>query len=171
MIYFLSRIIGYKFGFGRSPNYCKYHPRRRGSGKSYRRGIRYKKNWHRNKRRIKKKKYTRPSLVESSSLAFTTVLNVDKRVHTRYLLQYDRDSATMVCDNSVNVHICNKKNMFVGEIRKCTNQGVATIGVKFYQPSGIGTVRWIWRNDSGKSHEYLVKDAFFFHNLPSTFSA
>ena len=74
---------------------------------------------------------------------------------------YDTDSTTMVCDNSANVQICNKRNMFVGEIRKCTNQGVATIGGKGHRPSGIGTVRWIWREDSGKFHEYLVKDALF----------
>ena len=40
------------------------------------------------------------------------------------------------------------------EIRKCTHQGGATIGGKGHQPSGIGTVCWIWRDDSGKSHEY-----------------
>ena len=51
--------------------------------------------------------------------------------------------------------------MFVGETRKCTNQGVATIGGKGHQPSGIGTVCWIWRDDSGKLHEYLVEDALF----------
>ena len=56
--------------------------------------------------------------------------------------------------------------MFVGEIRKCTNQGVATIGGKGHQTSGIGTVRWIWRDDSGKSHEYLVKDALFSPQSP-----
>ena len=72
----------------------------------------------------------------------------------------------MVCDNIANVHICNKQNMFVGEIRKCTNNGVATIGGKGHQPSGIGTVRWIWRDDSGKSHEYLVKDELFFPQSP-----
>ena len=62
-----------------------------------------------------------------SSSAFTTVLNVDERVCPRDLLPFDTDSTTMVCDNSANVHICNKRNMFVGEIKKCTNQGVATI--------------------------------------------
>ena len=72
----------------------------------------------------------------------------------------------MVCDNRVNVHICNKQNMFVGEIRKCTNQVVATIGGKSHQPSGIGTARWIWREDSGKSHEYLVEDALFSPQSP-----
>ena len=85
----LSRILGYKLGFVRSPKYRKYYPRRRGSGKSHRRGIRYKKKWHRKKHRIKKKRATRPPLVESSSSVFTTVLNVDKRVRTRDLLQYD----------------------------------------------------------------------------------
>ena len=100
------------------------------------------------------------------SSALTTVLNVDERVRTRDLLPYDTDSTTMVYDNSANVHICNKRNMFGGEIRKCTNQGVATIGGKGHQPSGIGTVRWIWRNDSGKSHEYLVEDALFSPQSP-----
>ena len=35
VIYFLSRIVGYKLGFMQSPKYSRY-----GSGKSYRRGIR-----------------------------------------------------------------------------------------------------------------------------------
>ena len=55
--------------------------------------------------------------------------------------------------------------MFVGEIRKFTNQGVANIGGKDHQPSDIVTVRWIWRDDSGKSHEYLVNDALFFSTI------
>ena len=54
---------------------------------------------------------------------------------------YDTDSTNMVCDISANVHICNKQNMFVREIRKCTNQGVDIIGGKGHQTSGIGTVR------------------------------
>ena len=148
VIYTLSIIVGYKLGFVRGPTYCKYLPQRRGYSK-------YKKNRHRKKRRIKKKMSTRSPFVKSFSSALTTVLNVDERVRTRYLLPYDTDYTTMVCDNSVNVHIYNKQNMFVGEIRKCTNQGVATIGGKGHQPSGVVTVLWIWRNDSGKSHVYL----------------
>ena len=54
----------------------------------------------------------------------------------------------------------------LGRSENCTNQGVATIGGKGRQPSGIGTVRWIWRDDSGKSHEYLVKDALFYPQYP-----
>ena len=101
VIYFLSRIVGYKLGFVRGPTFHNYCPRRRGSGKSSIRSIRYKKYRHRKKRRLKKKRATRSSFVESSSSAFTTVLNVDKRVRTRDLLPYDTDSTTMVCDNSV----------------------------------------------------------------------
>ena len=108
VIYFLSRIVGYKLGFVQSSTYRKYLPRRRGSGKSYLRGIRYKKNRHRKKRCIKKKRATRSPFVESFSSAFTTVLNVDKHVSTKDLLPYDTDSTTMVYDNSANVHICNK---------------------------------------------------------------
>ena len=130
VIYFLSRIVGYKLGFVRGPTYHKYFPRRRGSGKYYLRSIRYKKNRHRKKQRIKKERATRSPFVKSFSSALTTVLNVDKHIHTRDLLPYDTYSTTMVCDNSANVHMCNKQNMFVGEIRKCTNQGVATIGGK-----------------------------------------
>ena len=158
--------MGYKLGFVWGPTYRKYRPRRRGSRKSYLRSIRYKKNRHRNKLRIKKKKATISPFLKSLSSALTTIQNVDERIRTRDLLPYDTDSTTVVCDNSADVHSCNKLNMFVGEIIKFTNQGVATIGSKGHQPSGIGTVRWIWRDDSGKSHEYLVKDALFLPQPP-----
>ena len=46
------------------------------------------------------------------------VFNVDERVHARDMLHFDTDSTTMVYDNSANIHIYNKKYMFVGEIRK-----------------------------------------------------
>ena len=100
------------------------------------RSIRYKKYRNRKKRRIKKKRATRSPFVKLLSSALTTVLNVDEHVRPRDLLPYNTDSTTMVCDNSANVHICNKRNMFVGEIRKCTNQGVATIGRKVPMPDG-----------------------------------
>ena len=158
--------MGYKFGFVRGPTYHNYFPRRRGYGKYYTRSIRYKRDRHKKKCRIKKKRATRSPFVKLFSSALTTVLNVDERIRTRDLLPYYTDSTTMVCDNSVNVHICNKQNMFVREIRKCTNQGVATIGGKGHQPSGIGTVRWIWSDDYEKSHAYLVKDALFSPQSP-----
>ena len=109
--------MGYKLGFVQGPTYHTYNPRRRGSGKSYIRSIRYKKDRHRKKRRSNKERATRSPFVKLLSSALTTVLNVDERVRTRDLLPYDTDSTTMVCDNSANVHICKKRNMFVGEIR------------------------------------------------------
>ena len=37
-----------------------------------------------------------------------------------------------------------------------------TIGVKGHKPSGIGTIKWVWHDDSVKSHGYLVEDVLFF---------
>ena len=68
----------------------------------------------------------------------------------------------MVCGNSVNVRICNRGNIFVDEILKVSNQHVATIGGKGLQSSGIRTVKQILRDDSRKSHKYLVEDVLFF---------
>ena len=115
---------------------------------------------------IKQKKTTRQLDGNCFSSAFSTGLNVDVRVRNRDLLQYDTDSSTMVCNNSANVHICNKRTIFVGEMRSSANQDVATIGGKGHQPSGIGTVRWTWRDDIEKSHEYLIEDALFFPQSP-----
>ena len=52
--------------------------------------------------------------------------------------------------------------MFVGEIRKVSNQQVATIGGKGHQTSDIDKFKWIWRDDSGKFHDYLVEDVLCF---------
>ena len=134
---------------------------------NYRRGHRYKKNWHFEKQRHPKKtKKKRLTSLTSSLSVFTSVLNVDERCRSRDMLQHDTDLSTMVCDNSANVHICNQRNMFVGDIRTVSNQQVATIGGKGHQPSGIGTVKWIWRDNFGKSHEYLVDDVLFFPQSP-----
>ena len=95
VIYFLLRIVGYKLGFLRGPTNHKYGPRRRGSVKSYIRSIRYKKERHRKKHRIKKKRATRSPFVKLFSSALTTVLNVDKRIRTKDLLPYDTYSTTM----------------------------------------------------------------------------
>ena len=97
---------------------------------------------------------------------FASVLNVDERCRSRDRIHYDTDSYTMVCDNSANVHICNRRNMFVGEIRKVSNKEVATIGGKGHHPSGIGIVKWIWRDDSKKLHEYLFENVLFFPQYP-----
>ena len=121
------------------------------------------------KQRQKKNKKKNLELPISLLSFFTFVLNVDECSLSRYRLHYDTYSSIMVCDNITNVHIYNRRNMFVGEIQKVSNQQVATIGGKVHQPSGISTIKWIWRDDSRKLHEYLVEDVLFFHNLQSTF--
>ena len=72
----------------------------------------------------------------------------------------------MVCENSTNIHIYNWCNMFVGEIRKVSNKKVANIRGKGHHPSGIDTVKWIWHDDSGKLHEYLVEYVLLFPQYP-----
>ena len=53
----------------------------------------------------------------TSPAAFTTLLNIDKRTNKRSSLSFDSDSTTVVCDNSVNVHVCNSKQFFVGKLQ------------------------------------------------------
>ena len=74
------------------------------------------------------------------------------------MFSFDSDSSIIVCDNSVNVHICNNQSMFVGELRSVPNTKVATIGGKGHPASGIGTVKWSWTDEDGKSHEYKIED-------------
>ena len=103
--YFLSRIVRYKLGImSHVQKFRKSRPRRHNSTRSYRRGIRYKRNWHhKKKRQINKRRDKRSLLVEPVSSAFTTVPNIDERMSVRDLLKYDSDSATVVSDNSANV--------------------------------------------------------------------
>jgi len=56
--------------------------------------------------------------------------------------------------------------MFVGDLSPVSNHKVATIGGKGYQPSGIGSVRWSWRDDKGSLHEYLVENVLYFSQSP-----
>ena len=70
----------------------------------------------------------------------STVLNLDKKVQDE-AVSFDTDSVTAVCDNSANVHICNNKSMFIGEIRKTDKHYVATIGGQQNAATGMGMVR------------------------------
>ena len=67
---------------------------------------------------------------------------LDEKVCGRDSQHFDTDSSVMVCDNSANVHVCNQKSMFIGEISPVTSHSVATIGGKGHAPGGTGTVRW-----------------------------
>ena len=79
---------------------------------------------------------------------------------------FDTDSTTIICDNSANVHICNDKSMFVGDILPDKSSQVATIGGKQNRPRGVGTVCWKWKDDGGKYHAFDIKNVLYFPDSP-----
>ena len=181
VLYFLFRIIAYKIGC------IRYGPpqlnRKRGKTQrwSHCRVIRqsrcrkkWKHCWRKGKRKLQQhfSSHTSPSLLHASDSIRTvlaTVLNVDERsqrIRENGMMSFDTDLATIVCDNSANVHVCNSKSMFVGELRPVPNTKVATIGGKGHAASGVGTVKWIWSDEDGKAHEYLIEDCLFFPQSP-----
>ena len=176
--YFLFRIFTYRLGYLRMDTKSRKQSRQRipPQFRSYttptRRRRFYKKSrWKRvNKSHTKMKRNLLPDILEEveAPVAFTTVLNIDDRVNNleRDLSTWDTDSSSMVCDNSANVHICNKRSMFVGDLTPVINHKVATIGGKGHQPSGIGTVRWTWRDVKGKMHQYNIEDVLYFPESP-----
>ena len=68
---------------------------------------------------------------------FTAVLNIDKRTNECSSLSFDSDSSTMVCGNNANIHVCNNRQSFVGELQPVTGHQVATIGGRGNALSGI----------------------------------
>ena len=42
--------------------------------------------------------------------------------------------------------------MFFGKLHEVKIDGVETIGGKEFKPTGIGTVKWSWKDDEGESH-------------------
>ena len=91
-------------------------------------------------------------------LAFTSVYNVDYTVNNSNGNSiFDTDASFVVCNNSVNTHICNNRDMFV--TFKETKVGmIATIGGKLNKPTGIGTVKWTWKNDGGVVNTELLEN-------------
>ena len=95
--------------------------------------------------------------------ALSTVLNIDERsAHAGSGSHFDTDSSEILVDNSANVHICNDKKMCVGKLRSCSNAHVCTIGGKNNSPSGLGTVKWTWKNDDGEAHTFEVTNVLYF---------
>ncbi len=79
---------------------------------------------------------------------------------------FDSNASTVICDSSANVHICNDRNMFVGDIGKLEQHFVVTIGGNQNNASGISMVQWIWKDDTGKAHTFDVKDVLFPPSTP-----
>lgn len=97
---------------------------------------------------------------------YSTVLNIDDMTNARSTFSFDSDASTVICDNSANVHVCNNEKMFVGEIEPLEGHAVATIGGASNHASGIGTVRWRWKDDLGREHSHLIQNVLFFPNSP-----
>ena len=164
--YFFTRIFAFRLGF------IKYESRRIKHKRRFFYRQRKKTRW-----KFKRRKYApssqrksptrhRKSLLGSAKHAFATALNIDSRVQGTESVSFDSDSKSAVCDNSANVHVCNQKGMYVGELRPIKSHKVATIGGKGHSPEGIGTVKWSWNDDDGRKHEYLVEDVLFFPQSP-----
>ena len=113
-------------------------------------------------RHASKKEWSRTKLV------FATVCNIDQKVQSLSdkSVHFDTDTAFVVCDNSANTHICNDKELFT-ELQPIGDTcHVATIGGKNSKPSGIGTVKWSWLDDTGVKHEYTLSNVYFFPGSP-----
>ena len=96
-----------------------------------------------------------------------TAFNVDKRVPSTYLIDFDDSAvATIICDNSANIHICNDRNMFESMATANVNKVVATIGGQVNFPKGIGTVKWSWRDELGDVHTHRIEQVHYFPSSP-----
>ena len=69
---------------------------------------------------------------------------------------FNPDSKTGIVYNSENTHICNDESMFVGKLHEVEISGVLTIGGVYFKPTVIGTVKWYWKDDEGKSHTHRL---------------
>ena len=94
-----------------------------------------------------------------------TVMNIDNLTQQR-MLSFDTDASNIICNNSVNVHICNDKSMFVGPICPTDKHYVATIGGTKNAATGMGTVCWRWKDDAGRQHTTNVNDVLLFPQSP-----
>ena len=95
----------------------------------------------------------------------STVLNLDDKIQAE-TVSFDTDSTHIVCDNSANVHICNDKSMFIGNMRTTDQHYVATIAGQKSAAAAMGTVRWKWKDDDGKVHSYDIHDVLYFPTSP-----
>ncbi len=77
--------------------------------------------------------------------AFSTVLDTNAMMTDRSTVYFNSDALSVICDNSANVHVCNDKNMFIGEMEPLEDHAVATIWGLSNSLSSIGTVKWTGR--------------------------
>ena len=105
--------------------------------------------------------YSRPRAV------FRTVFNIDKHIPATFLADFDDTScATVICNNSVNIHICNDPSMFDNLSTEYLSKVVATIGGKANIPVRVGTVTWAWHDDKHICHNHVIKNVHYFPSSP-----
>ena len=83
-------------------------------------------------------------------------------------VSFDSDSTTIVLDNSATCHICNDKDMFIGNITpipKDSQLGVETAGGTA-KPVGFGSIRISFRDNDGNMHVEMIEDVLYFPSSP-----
>ena len=122
------------------------------------------------KKRLQKmnKKNKLKSLISSLSV-FTSVLNVDELCQSRDRIHYDTYYSTIVCDNSANFHICNRRNMFVVKSDKSQINKFLPLEAKdiILQASSQSNGYGVTTPENFTS--FLLKMYYFLRNLQSTF--
>ena len=84
-----------------------------------------------------------------------------------YLVDFDNTAAaTIFCDNSANIHICNDKSMFESIVSAITSELVATIGGQINVPAGIGTATWSWKDNLDIVHTHHIEQVHYFPGSP-----
>ena len=131
VVYFTFRILAFRLGF-------LQHPK-----------VRQKRDWHKRKRK-KKRLRTDQKQSTCNGHVFATAFNIDQRAEKASSTRFDSDSSTIICDNSANVHICNDKNAFIGEIHTDKSCQVATIGV------AVTIARWALAPFVGRGRMTMV---------------
>ena len=170
VVYYLGRLVCYKVGYISHPihQHASFNHKRKKRRRFYKtKGIKrwkYKKRWA---RRSEPSHFVPPRFgQEYQSTVLTTVLNIDSRTNERNTVSFDSDATTVVCDNSANVHICNDRKCFIGDLTPVHGHKVATIGGRGHAPSGIGTVKWSWKDDAGGTHEFQIHNVLYFPQSP-----
>ena len=67
----------------------------------------------------------------------------------------------VVVDKLENSHIYKHCGYFIEKSRPVTTRAVATIGGIYLKPSDIGTVKWLWKDDYGKTHDVLLDKTLY----------
>ena len=95
-------------------------------------------------------------------------LHIDEKANqlSKNTSYFDSDITFVICDNAANTHICNDKCMFISISDSYVGNTVVTIGGKNSVPSGIGIVKWKWKDDSGNSQEFHIPGVLYCPSSP-----